>query len=198
MGFSLKGDYFEACNCSITCRCVFGTPFDGEACDAFFSWHIEHGEKEGVDLSGLNMVMARHRPRDLTKDSWFVELYVDERAGPEQAKALEAIFSGKAGGYIATIFQRIGKVTGIRTTKISFEKTGRKRGLRVGETLEVQGQELVGMDGKNPCVIDNPTVWAMVAQPMRQGKADTILYKGPWKFETNNSNSFVTEFKYEG
>ena len=35
MSYLAEGDYFESCNCLITCRCTFGTTFDGDACDAF-------------------------------------------------------------------------------------------------------------------------------------------------------------------
>ncbi|MBI4276820.1 MAG: DUF1326 domain-containing protein, partial [Armatimonadetes bacterium] len=172
--------------------------WDGEACDGFFAWHIVQGEKDGVNLTGLNVVMARHRPKDLAKDRWLVELYLDERAGPEQADALAAIFGGKAGGHIAAVFQRIGAITGVHTAPIGFEKAGAGRRVRVGSVLEVQAQELVGMDGKNPTVIDNPTVWAVVAQPVRQGKADAIHYAGAWAFDAAGTNSFITEFRYDG
>lgn len=122
MSYSIGGDYFEACNCNITCRCIYGTPFDGEACDGFFAWHIEKGRKDPVDLSDLAVAMARHRPRDLTKDRWLVELYLDERARPEQAEALEMIFGGSAGGHIGDIFRRIGALSGVARVPIVFEE----------------------------------------------------------------------------
>jgi len=28
MSYLIEGDYFESCNCLITCRCTFGTRFD--------------------------------------------------------------------------------------------------------------------------------------------------------------------------
>ena len=197
MSYHAQGDYFESCNCLVTCRCTFGTTFDGDACDAFFGWHITRGQKDGLDLSGLNVVLARHRPRDLEKDQWLVELYLDERASPEQSAALESIFSGEAGGHLQVIAPRIGKVTAVQNSAIAFEKTGKARSLRVGELLEVEGQELVGMDGVNPAVISNPTVWAGVVQPMRQGKAARIHYTGGWTFDSSDTNSFITEFEYE-
>jgi hypothetical protein len=198
MSYLAEGDYFESCNCLITCRCTFGTTFDGDACDGFFGWHIIRGDRDGTDLSGLNVAMARHRPRDLEKDRWLVELYLDDRAEPEQSSALEAIFAGRAGGHLEVIAPRIGKITAVQKSQISFDKSGRARRLRVGDVLEVEGQELVGMDGLHPAVITNPTVWAGVVQPLRQGKADRIHYAGNWTFDSTDTNSFITEFRYEG
>jgi hypothetical protein len=198
MSFALEGDYFEACNCNITCRCVFGTKWDGEACDSFFAWHIERGHKDGVNLSGLNVAMARHRPDDPERDPWRVELYVDERAHPEQVRALEDIYGGRVGGHLAVYAKRIGAITGVHRAPIVFEKEEKRRRLRVGRVLEVNAQELVGMDDKSPCVIDNPTVWAVVPQPVRQAQAERIRYQDVWRFEATGTNSFITEFRYEG
>ena len=198
MSFALEGDYFEACNCSITCRCIFGTKWDGDACDAFFAWHIDRGRHDETHLSGLNVAMARHRPDDPDRDPWRVELYVDERARPEQAHAIETIYSGKAGGHFAVYAKRIGTVTGVHTAPIVFEKEGKRRRLRVGRLLEMEAQELLGMDGQRPSVIDNPTNWALVSQPIRQARAERIRYQDVWRFEASGTNSFITEFRYEG
>lgn len=198
MSFAIDGDYFEACNCSVTCRCIFGTKWDGEACDAFFAWHINRGRKDNVDLSGLNVAMARHRPGDPDRDPWRVELYVDERAQPEQAQAIEQVYGGKVGGHFAVYAKRLGAITGVHKAPIVFEKEGKRRRLRVGQLLEVDAQELMGMDGKRPSVIDNPPSWALFPQSARQAQADRIRYKDVWKFEASGTNSFITEFRYEG
>jgi len=101
-------------------------------------------------------------------------------------------------GRTKLIAPRIGKITAVQQSPISFDKSGRTRRLRVAEVLEVEGQELVGMDGLHPAVITNPTIWAGVAQPLRQGKADRIHYAGGWTFDSSDTNSFITELKYEG
>ena len=33
MSFSVKGDYFEACNCDVSCPCIWLGPATQEACD---------------------------------------------------------------------------------------------------------------------------------------------------------------------
>jgi hypothetical protein len=194
MSFVIEGDYFEACNCSITCRCFFGTKGDGTACDAFFAWHINRGRKDAVDLTGLNVALARHRPEDPDRDPWRVELYVDERARSEQLQALEQVYGGKAGGHFAMYAKRIGAITGVHKAPIVFEKEGKKRRLRVGQLLEVDAQELTGMDGKRPSVIDNPPSWALVPQAVRQAQAERISYRDVWRFEAAGPTALSPSF----
>lgn len=199
MGYLIEGDYFEACNCNITCRCPFSGQFDGDACDAFFGWHISRGHRGEVHLDDLNVVVARHKPSDLERDRWLVELYVDERARPEQADALEAVFGRSEGGFLeAVVKPRLGALTGVHRVRINFEKDGRKRRLRIGDVLDYSGEEVLGLDKQNPTVISNPPVWAMIPQPMRQARSDKIRYSDAWRFESSDTNSYISEFRYEG
>ncbi len=57
------GSYFEGCNCEAICPCrsVHGRPGGpstyGECCGAL-SWIVEDGHADGLDLSGLSVVMT--------------------------------------------------------------------------------------------------------------------------------------------
>jgi hypothetical protein len=193
MSYEVEGDYFEACNCLVNCRCIHGTLYDGDKCDAFLGWHVLRGQKDGVDLAGLNVAIARQAVKDKYK---LVELYIDERASPAQRAALEAIFSGAAGGHLANIAPIMGKVSNVHLAPIEFLKQNDQRSLKVGEVLEVRAAQLVGMDRQNPSVSHNPLLWHGVDRPFRQGKAERIHYDGAWKFECTGTNSFIAEFQY--
>ncbi|TMG56433.1 MAG: DUF1326 domain-containing protein, partial [Chloroflexi bacterium] len=121
---------------------------------------------------------------------------LDERAKPDQAQALGAIFSGQAGGHLAAVVPLIGTVTGVTAAQITFEKTNGKRHVKVGKVLEMDSEELKGMDGKTAPVITNPLL-GVVPQPVRVARAGRIRYEGAWNFEGSGSNGFTTEFKYE-
>ncbi len=84
---------------------------------------------------GLRVALGVHSPKQMTDVGWRVELFVDERANLDQAKALAAIFSGAAGGHLANVVPLIGEVAGVRSAPIIFEIDGRKRRLRVDEAL---------------------------------------------------------------
>ena len=84
MGFTIEGDYVEACNCEVSCPCVFLAPATEDTCHLFIAWRINRGEKDGVDLSGLNTVLAVHAPRQMTDGNWRVALYLDDSASAQQ------------------------------------------------------------------------------------------------------------------
>jgi len=195
MPYAIEGDYFEVCNCKINCRCIFdGGDYDGDACDAFLSWRISNGRKDGTSLDGLNVSIARHSVKGIERR---VVLYIDERATPEQATELEAIFSGKAGGHPAVIAPIMGEVSAVRRAPIVFEKQDGRRSVRVGDVLEAAAEQVIGMDKKGPSTIMNPSRWAGVSQPLRQGRSLKIRYGDDWKFAAEGTNSFIAEFRFE-
>jgi hypothetical protein len=56
-------------------------------CDVLLAWHVTSGSKDGVDLSGLNAVMAVHSPKRMTDGGWKVALYLDDvppRSSPKR------------------------------------------------------------------------------------------------------------------
>ncbi len=196
MGFKVEGDYFEACSCAVSCPCVFLGPATEDDCDVFLAWHVTEGDKDGVDLSGLNAALAVHTPKQMTDGNWTVALYLDDQASPDQAEALGAIFSGAAGGHLANLAPLIGTVSGVNSAPITFTKKDGKRSLSVGEVLSMDVEESRGMDGSSPTVITNPPLGA-VTQPVRQGRSNSVKYDDAWNFETSERNAFITEFAYE-
>ena len=197
MGFSVEGAYLEACSCAVSCPCIFLAPATEDACDVFLAWRIDHGDKDGVSLSGLNAALAVHTPKQMTDGNWRVALYLDDRANPEQRAALGAIFSGQAGGHLANLAPLIGEVTGVEAVPIEFTTSDGMRSVRVGEVLTVGAEQSLGMDGQNPTVIANAPLGA-VAQPVRQAKSTEVRYNGAWSFSTSERNAFFTEFAYSG
>lgn len=196
MGFSVEGDYFEVCNCGVSCPCIWLKPADKEACDLMLAWHVTRGQKDGVDLSGLNAVMAVHAPKQVTDGGWKVALYLDDRATAEQSEALGAVFSGGAGGHLAAFGPLIGEVAGMAPAAITFDRANGSLRAEVADVLSMQAEEIKGMDGQDPPVISN-ALFCPVAQPLRQGKAGDIRYRGHWDAVFSGTNSFVTDFRYE-
>jgi hypothetical protein len=197
VSFVVEGDYFEVCNCDVSCNCIWLGDATHDYCDAMFAWHVTRGNKDGVDLSGLNAVMAVHAPKRMTDGGWKVALYLDERASAEQREALGAVFSGGAGGYLAGLGPLIGEVAGLESVPITFEKSDGSLHAEVAGTLAMSNEPIVGMDGQGPGVIANAPFGA-VTQPVRQATAKDVSYRGHWSADFTRTNSFVTDFRYEG
>ena len=197
MSFAVEGDYFEVCNCAVSCNCVWLGTATQDHCDVLLAWHVTRGSKDGVDLSGLNAVMAVRSPKRMTDGGWRVALYLDDRASAGQSGALGAVFSGGAGGHLAGLGPLIGEVAGVQPAAIRFGKSGRSLHAEVAGVLSMSSEQIVGMDGQEPAVITNPPFGA-VTQPVRQATAKDVSYHGPWGAGFSGTNSFVTGFRYEG
>ena len=67
----------------------------------------------------------------------------------------------------------------------------------IAGALSMSSDQLVGMDGQEPAVITNAPFGA-VPQPVRQARAKDVSYHGHWSADFSGTNSFVTDFRYEG
>ena len=196
MAFWLEGDYFDACSCTVSCPCIFLNEATEDFCDNFFAWHIARGEKDGLELSDLNVAMACHSGKQMQEGNWRVALYVDERATEVESKALQAIFGGQAGGLFETLAPLIGEVVGVFPAAISFDKWNGSRGLRIEGVLEMRAEELREGGEEQPTVFTDAPFMA-VPQGLRQGRSETLRYTGVWNYETSGRNAFINEFRYE-
>jgi hypothetical protein len=86
--WSLKGTYFETCNCEVACPCVFLSPPTTGECTVLVGWHIEEGRYASVALDGLNVALAVHAPGHMATTKWKAALYFDDRASEGQKNAL--------------------------------------------------------------------------------------------------------------
>ncbi len=197
MPFRVAGDYFESCSCDVSCNCIFLGLATQDHCDVVIGWHITDGQKEQVNLEGLNAAMVIRSPKRMLDGNWQVALYLDDRADQSQADALGAIFSGQAGGHLAALGPLIGRVAGIASAPITFESQNGKRRLVVGDAINGEISELQGGDGKTAPVISNAPFGAL-PQPVRQGHSERVQYHGHWDTELSNTNAFLAEFAYEG
>ena len=108
--WTISGSYFESCNCEAACPCVFLSPPTTGECTLLVGWHIDSGNMNGVNLSGLNAALAVHSPGHMIEVPWRVALYLDENATEEQAGALGQIFGGQAGATLPFLASTSGRL----------------------------------------------------------------------------------------
>jgi hypothetical protein len=135
--WTLKGSYFETCNCETACACRSSDSPTWGDCTVLLTWHVEEGHFGDVSLSGLNTMLAVYSPCHKLEVTRKVALYLDERASGAQGSALVAIFSGQAGGRFAQVTQHIGDILGIRSASIDYRSNGKRCSLRVENVKEL-------------------------------------------------------------
>ena len=102
MAYILEGSILEVCDCNVLCPCWIGEDPDNGTCDSVIAYHVDRGEIEGVDVSGLTMAMVAHIPGNVLNGNFRTMTFVDDRASMEQEAALLKAFSGKLGDHWQT------------------------------------------------------------------------------------------------
>jgi hypothetical protein len=87
------------------------------------AYHIRQGEYGDIQLDGLNVLAVSQFDGNV----WAGEarltlgLYIDARADERQRDVLQKVFSGQAGGFMATLAELVGEVRGVEFVPITFE-----------------------------------------------------------------------------
>lgn len=103
MAWHIKGELVESCSCNMFCPCWYGVKelmiMDQGWCGSPWLVRIADGNSNGVDLSGLSVVLAMFFPGPTLLDgNGTGRVIIDERATEEQRKELASIFTGEQGG----------------------------------------------------------------------------------------------------
>jgi hypothetical protein len=197
--WKLEGDYFEGCNCDVTCPCIFkGDPDEGN-CNLTSAWHIQNGNYDKINVDGLNVAALFHTPGNmLTGPKWKVALYIDERATKEQSDSLTKIFSGQAGGFfhlVATNF--IGEVLGVKSAPIEFGIDGKRRSLHIKDSMELDIEGVIGGDENQESRIVNQAFSAVPGSDLVVARTTKYRYDDHgMKWDNSGKNGFYCKFRY--
>ncbi|MDX6566467.1 MAG: hypothetical protein QOE10_2129 [Gaiellales bacterium] len=149
----LSGTYFENCNCNVTCPCAvsgFSVPGDDERCVVLLAFHIDSGEIDGVDVSGLSYAVLADAPGAMAEGNWRVGLLMDAAASPEQAQALAGVASGQRGGAPAAFSPFVGELLGMESAEIVFGEDGPRHSVRIGDLADVAIEDFVPRGASEP------------------------------------------------
>jgi hypothetical protein len=121
--WNLTGDWFDVCKCNMPCPCEFAQAPSYGDCDGVLAYHIKKGQYGQTSLDGLNVLALA----DFKGNIWAgntkanIGVFFDKNANDKQRNALNMIFTGKAGGFMAEFAKLIGEVRGIEFAPIKFE-----------------------------------------------------------------------------
>ena len=146
MAWRLEGTYFENCNCDMVCPCTTSAltmPADNDRCRVVLVFHIDSGEVEGVDVSGLSLAVLADTPPVMIEGNWRVGVFMDEAASKEQADKLGVVFSGQLGGPMEALAGLISENLGVVVTPIEYVEDGRRHRVRIGDYAEIEIEDFV-------------------------------------------------------
>ncbi len=196
--WSLSGTYFEACNCNVACPCVFLSPPTTGDCTVLVAWHIEKGHGDGVNLDGLNALLAVNSPGNMAQVKWKAALYLDQKANPSQKEALTKILGGQAGGVPGALGASIEQVLGVKSVSIEFKVEGKKRSLKIPQIVQMEIEAIAGQGGADVTINQHPLT-AVPGQPAVVGKSKQVSYQDyGLKWEFSEKNGFYSPFNYTG
>jgi hypothetical protein len=103
----ISGEELATCNCAWGCPCQFNAlPTTGK-CEALIAWKIRQGNYGRLALNGLRFVQIVRWPGAIHQGNGTRQWVIDEKASPEQRKALAAMTSGRQGGAYFEIFAAV-------------------------------------------------------------------------------------------
>jgi hypothetical protein len=146
MAWRLEGIFFEHCPCDMVCPCVtsgFTMPADVDPCRMVLVFHIDSGEIEGVDVSGLTVAMIGETPPVMADGNWRVGMFMDAAASQEQAAKLGAVFSGQLGGPMQWFAGFVGEMLGMEVAHMEYADDGRRHRVRIGDRAEIEVEDFV-------------------------------------------------------
>ena len=112
----------DVCRCNVPCPCEFAQTPTFDECDGVLAYHIKKGKYGEVLLDELNALALDYFKGNVWAGETKITLafFFDERVNPEQREALQMIFSGRAGGFMAQLANLIGDVRGTEFAPIKF------------------------------------------------------------------------------
>ena len=200
--WSMRGDYFENCNCDLICPCIpsglQARPDKGH-CDVILAFNIDQGNHGDVSLNGLAFVLMLMTPGVMSEGNATAALYVDERADEQQREAIATIASGQAGGPPALLGQLIPitNFLGVKHAPISFKKEGHRRSVSIDGILDFNVEGVPGANPDDVQWLDNVGHPANTRLAVARGTRNTYRdYEFNW--DNTGQNGHFAEFRWSG
>lgn len=190
--WKITGQLEEACSCSAACPCWFGSKPTKMTCGGGQFIFITKGTYGSTKLDGLAVGSMSQSPEgkgmmESFGDWNFNYYYVDEKATPEQRKALEAIASTVLAGGAS-------KQSETRYVPLVRKIDGKEHAISLGKYGKFSGHVIEGGLGGSTKIVNPPG-----ADPLHheylQGETTEMAYKDAgqdWSYPTGTNYMFGT------
>jgi hypothetical protein len=190
---TLSGEYIESRSCSVYIgACHANGELVTEGKQALMVWHVEKGDSDGVDLSGLNVVAVVTANENLNNAGSVRKtlLMIDSKATADQKEKLAAAIQAKYG-------EKLGEVTAIKSATVEYGKKGLEHTVRVPGVAYLKTTRFAC----DHCVMPHMQ-WYQPLVGLKSSlvaRANVVEFKGApeldvkWK-RIDENNSFVGQF----
>jgi len=151
MSWKLSGSYFETCSCDVVCPCTASLSLGAtrDRCKATLVFHVESGEVEGTDVSGLTVAAVADTPKVMSDGNWRLGVFIDSAASDEQAQKLGGVFSGALGGPMAALGGLVGEDLGVERAPIEVREDGLRHSVRIGDAVDFEIEDVVSFGAES-------------------------------------------------
>jgi hypothetical protein len=185
--WKVTGQLEEACSCDPACPCWFDSKPTHMQCSGGQVVFIQKGTYGNVVLDGLAIgVMGQSPKGDSMMESmgrWdFVTIYIDEKANPDQRKALEAI------AHAITPPAAPPERTTVKYVSITHKVQGNEHVVTLGNVGGFSGHLLQGGMGGAPKIVSAPGA-DPIHKEYQQGQTTKQTYMDSgqkWNWEKSN------------
>jgi hypothetical protein len=145
VAWNISGRYFENCTCDVVCPCTASMSLgaDNDRCVVVLVFHVDSGDVEGVDVSGLTVAAVGDAPKVMTDGNWRLGMLMDAAASGEQAAKLGAVFAGQLGGPMEGLAPLIGENLGMQVVDMQFTSQDGQHRLTLGDYGNVEVSDIV-------------------------------------------------------
>ena len=184
--WKISGQLEESCSCNAACPCWFDSKPTMASCRGSQVLFIKRGRYGNVPLDGLAIAHFVESPENQTMMQSFGKwkysyLYLDEKANPEQRKALEEV------GKTVLPFSA-SKNTKVRFVPIARQMVGDEHRITVGKYGSFRGKLLEGGLG-GTAKLKNPPGADPIHAEYQQGRTSSVAYHDAgqsWSFKGTN------------
>ena len=200
--WQLTGDYFENCSCDVVCPCLFstGAPLTAKPtagpCEVAFGFHVDRGTFDGVSIDGLNAVVIVRTPGVMGAGDWALALYLDERADDAQTAALQAIFTGAAGGPVAALSPLVSTILGVKKAPITYRIEGKRRFAEIPGTMHLAVRPVASIVPDAEIVATNAHPFALGGLAMAVGESGSTWTDYGMRWDNSGKNGHYAPIKW--
>src|SRR5438445_2976287 len=171
--WKITGQLEEACSCDAACPCWFDSKPTKMTCGGGQVLFIQKGNYGKVKLDGLAIANMAQSPEGKSMmesfGKWnFSTNYIDEKATPEQRKALEAIAA-------KVLVPGASKKTETRYVPITRKIEGKDHEITLGQYGSFRGHLIEGGLGGSPKIVDPPGA-DPIHHEYAQGRTSKMTY----------------------